>query len=190
MQEQWKQIIVDEIVYDYEVSSHGQVRNMKTGRILKLTSRKDGYLCATLYKNKKHKVFLVHRLVAIMFLPNQNDLPQVNHINEDKTNNIITNLEWVSEKQNVNHGTRNERASNTLIQTLSQEQVKQKMRNAKQGKYNGKKNPNAHKVLCVETGKIFDTVQDACEWCGRKCVSQCCRGKQKTAGGYHWQYVD
>ena len=57
----------------------------------------------------------------------------------------------------------------------------------------GEKNPRATKVRCVETGEVFSTLKKACEWCGLKNVgniSLCCRGKRKTAGGYHWEYVE
>jgi hypothetical protein len=49
---------------------------------------------------------------------------------------------------------------------------------------------NGHKICCIETGQVFDCIKDANEWCGKKCVSDCCRGKCKTAGGYHWMYLE
>lgn len=156
--EQWKQIVVDDVTYDYEVSSYGNVRNVETGRILKQCDNK-GYLRVGLCKNKKQKTFSVHRLVAIMFIPNPNNLPQVNHKDENKHNNHVDNLEWMTQENNLKYGTRTERTRK--------------------------------KVKCIETGQIFDSVRKACEWAEiTGGIVECCKGKGKTAGGYHWEYVD
>lgn len=96
----------------YEVSSKGRVKSIGryTGeykrmwineRILKLVKTKKGYIRAKLSDRKYHSV---HRLVAEAFIPNQNNLPQVNHINEDKTDNRVENLEWCDNKYNSNYG--------------------------------------------------------------------------------------
>lgn len=67
---------------------------------------KDGYLTIILSKNGQHKTYKVHRLVAETFIPNPNNLPQINHINEDKKNNTVNNLEWCDNKYNNNFGTK------------------------------------------------------------------------------------
>ena len=104
MKEIWK----DKKDYEglYMVSNWGGVKSIKFGkeRILKLTKDKDGYLIVNLYKNNKSKTFKVHRLVAEVFLPNPNNLPQVNHKDENKQNNIYTNLEWISHIDNIRYG--------------------------------------------------------------------------------------
>ena len=87
----------------YEVSNFGNVRNYKTGRILKPGKNQSGYLQIGLYKNRKVKKFLVHRLVAIAFLPNPENLPEVNHKDENKGNNNVENLEWCDRKYNVQY---------------------------------------------------------------------------------------
>ena len=106
--EQWKPV---EGFEDYAVSNLGNVKSLKYGkeRILKPRKNKDGYLFVTLCKNGKMKNFKVHRLVASAFLPNPNNLPQVNHLDEVKTNNVVSNIEWCSAKYNMNYGTRMEK---------------------------------------------------------------------------------
>jgi hypothetical protein len=101
MKELWKKVI------DYEdyyiVSNIGRVKNLKTNKIIAQTLNKDGYWCCGLYKNKKHKVFITHRLMMIAFVPNPENKEQVNHINAIKTDNILVNLEWSTPKENTIH---------------------------------------------------------------------------------------
>lgn len=94
---------------NYTISDKGEIVNTNTNKELKPYIRKDGYVVATLSKGgKKYKCYL-HRLVAETFIPNPDNLPQVNHKDEDKTNNCVSNLEWITSKDNCNYGTRNER---------------------------------------------------------------------------------
>ena len=89
----------------YEVSSEGEVRNTITGRILKASKMPNGYLKVSLVIEKgKQKGFYTHRLVAKAFVanPNPEEFTQVNHKDECKTNNHWSNLEWCSQKYNVN----------------------------------------------------------------------------------------
>ena len=85
----------------YQVSSLGNVRSLKGNKTLFL--HPNGYLQVNLYKNDKTKSRLVHRLVASAFIPNNENKPQVNHINGDKTDNKISNLEWATAKENSQH---------------------------------------------------------------------------------------
>lgn len=106
--EVWKPIKDYEGIY--EVSSCGQVRRLHKDKrsspfkILKLDTLR-GYKKVHLYKNGSGKPFQVHRLVAEAFIPNPDNLPQVNHIDEDPSNNCVENLEWCDPKYNVNYGT-------------------------------------------------------------------------------------
>lgn len=122
MIEEWRPIEGYEGLY--EVSNTGQVRSLdryderncfREGRILKLYTRKGGYLFVQLHLNGKGKNYLVHRLVAIAFIPNPDNLPEVNHLDEDKTNNRVENLEFCDRKYNINYGTRTDKVRNTAI---------------------------------------------------------------------------
>ena len=161
--------MIDGETWNYEVSNTEKVRNVKTGRILKQSKDKDGYLRVQLYsKNGRNKVISVHKLVATMFIPNPHNLPTVNHINEIKTNNRVENLEWATHKEQVNHGTRTERQSATMM--------------GKHGK----------RVMCIETQVIYETTRQAERETGinHGNICQCCKGNLKTAGGYHWKFMD
>ena len=109
MCEEWTDI--KDYEYKYEVSSLGRVRNKITHRILTHGLNKNGYHRVNLYNDSGMKSKFVHRLVAQAFIPNPDNKPQVNHIDEDKTNTIVSNLEWMTAKENNNYGTRTERVS-------------------------------------------------------------------------------
>ena len=111
--EEWKNVIGYEGLY--EVSNKGNVRNVRRNTLLKLSKTNDGYIQVHLYKNGIRTGFKVHRLVAQAFIPNPDNLPEVNHKDEDKTNNNVTNLEWCTAKYNVNYGHRTENAINTRV---------------------------------------------------------------------------
>jgi len=85
----------------YEVSNLGRVR--RNGKILRPGKDKTGYLLVVLSKNGIRKTYKVHRLVAVAFLLNPQNLPMINHRDEDKTNNCIDNLEWCDSKYNINY---------------------------------------------------------------------------------------
>ena len=98
----------------YQVSNLGRVKSLnynhtKKEKILKLQLHGTGYLLVVLYKESKGKIYQVHRLVVQAFIPNLENKPQVNHKDEDKTNNKVENLEWTTRKENCNYRTRNER---------------------------------------------------------------------------------
>ena len=150
--------------YDnYSVSEDGEVRNDKTGRILKPKYNNDGYQRVGLCKNGKVKYFSVHRLVAEAFIPNSNNLSYVDHINTIRDDNCVENLRWCTHKENCN---------NTL--TL------EKMSEAK----SGENHPRCRKVILLNTGEVFDYIQQASEEYGVNDgnISTCCLGKLKSAG--------
>lgn len=112
---QWKNI---EGFERYEVSTEGKVKNRKTGRLLKPGTDTYGYLRVILSVNGKAVGKSVHRLVAESFIPNPERKTQVNHIDEDKTNNNINNLEWMTSKENNNYGTRKDRVAAALSKPI------------------------------------------------------------------------
>lgn len=181
MIEIWKDIKGYENLY--QISNMGRVKSLEKFRvngknggyiqkskILKPQQQLNGYLQICLHQDKRIKHFLIHRLVAIHFLPNPQNLPQVNHINEDKTDNRVENLEWCTNEYNLNYGsciTRMKEKLNIPIIQFS--------------KYDNfiqiwKSTTTASKSLNINKGNI----------------NGCLKGRYgcKTAGGYKWGYAD
>ena len=181
MMEKWKDVVGYE--GKYEVSNLGRVRSLnylRTGKakLLKQQVDKYGYKRMRLYKDGKAKSLLVHRLVAMAFLPNPNNLPMVNHKDENKTNNNVDNLEWCTASYNNNYGTKIERQSKSMT--------------GKKGK-----DANGSKPILMydQEGnfiKRFDSTADANEYFGkdRYCssIGECLRGKRKTTYGFIFKY--
>ena len=179
----WKDIIIEKngIIYDYtglyKISNYGRVKSLdridcngkkQRGKILKFKKQKGGYLRITLCNGGKQEMFQVHRIVATAFIPNPDNLPVVNHKDENPSNNCVKNLEWCTVSYNNTYGS----AANKRAEKLT-----------------GGKNPNSKKVKCIETNYIFDSIAEAKKWLGKGSIGACCRGEQATAGGYHWEYV-
>ena len=146
----------------YAIDENGNVWSYKSRKYLKPTLAR-GYLKITLYKDGKRKDFYIHRLVAEAFIPNPDNKPQVNHLDENKLNNSVSNLEWATAKENSNYGTRTERS------------------NKKRSK----------PVYCMELDRVFDGINQAARELGlnNRHICDCCKGRYKTTGGYHWQYT-
>lgn len=100
----WKKV---EGFENYEVSNYGNVRNSKTKKEKKCNLNTQGYLQTQLSKNNVRKNFRINRLVAITFIPNENNYTQVNHIDGNKLNNHVDNLEWCLPKENIRHAIEN-----------------------------------------------------------------------------------
>ena len=99
----------------YAITSCGRVWSYKRNRFLKPSTDKYGYLHVVLYKNGKGKHKFIHQLVAEAYIPNPNNLPQVNHKDEVRTHNWINNLEWCDVTYNNNYGTRNAKIAKKVI---------------------------------------------------------------------------
>ena len=172
--EEWKNLKGYEGLY--QVSDKGRIKRTthirSNGRgyykvnecILSPHVNNRGYKIITLCKNNELKTYLLHRLVAEAFIPNPDNLPQVNHKDENKTNNDIENLEWCTHKYNNNYGTKNNRTA------------------LKRGK----------PVLCKETGIVYPSIREAGRQVNidSRNIHACCSGRYKTSGGYHWEYTD
>lgn len=160
----------------YEVSDLGRVRSLGNNRkrkmkILKPADNGIGYLMVCLSKNRKSKFLYVHRLVAITFVPNIFGLKEVNHINEDKTDNRADNLMWCDRKENQNWGTRNSRVSEKNTNGKCSKTV---LQFSKDGEFI-REWPSVHEVTRV-FGFSFQY------------IASCCRGKCKSAYGFIWKY--
>lgn len=109
MNEIWKDI--EEYEDLYQVSNLGRVKSLYTNKILKGCNQTSGYLGVNLSKNSVAYTKSVHRLVAQAFIPNSENKSDVNHIDENKSNNNVNNLQWSTRTENINYGTRNKRVS-------------------------------------------------------------------------------
>ena len=154
----------------YEVSDKGRVKSVGYGkeRILKPGRNSRGYLQFCLWKNGEQKMYLVHRLVAQTFIPNPDNLPEVNHKDEDKENNSVQNLEWCDRKYNLNFGTRAQRQSEKCSKPVLQY--------TKSGEF-------------VREWKSIMDVQRNLNY-NQSNISKCCTGKCKSAYGFIWRFKD
>ena len=145
--------------------------NCKKIRILKPKISKKGYCIVHLSDGKKDFHFQVHRLVAIAFIPNMENLPQVNHKDENKQNNFDTNLEWCTELYNTQYGTGQLRAHN----------------NKKKGIMQLNKDGSLIKIWDSATDAAIELFGDKEK---KKLISTCARRERETAYGYKWEYVE
>lgn len=141
----------------YQISNDGYVKNKK-GHILKNQMSNGGYYQLVLIKGKKHKQEFIHRLVAKAFLPNPDNLPQVNHIDEDKTNNCVSNLEWCTNKYNSQYSTAKKVY---MVDQMTDKIIKS---------FNAMRDCDDYFGKQVHQG-----------------IGRVCRGKQETFYGYKWR---
>lgn len=201
----------------YQISNFGRVWSVRKEIYMK-GGLVGPYPSVSLTKNGHYDTFTIHRLVAKAFIPNPLDLPQVNHKDENPLNNCVDNLEWCTAKYNSNYGTRNSkigdksrghRLTDEVKERISQkkkgtpsptkgvphtEETKSKLSKIMKAKSVGKK------VRCVETGRIFNSINDAEAFMHpnepsqkirlRTNIGMVCNGRGQTAYGYHWEFVD
>ena len=164
--EEWLNISGYEEVY--QVSNLGRIRSFKSGKWQTLKNRLTprGYYLVTLYKDGKATNKWVHRLVAQAFIPNPDNLPQVNHKDEDKLNNAASNLEWCDSKYNINYG---EGAKIRI------KKIKSKL---------------SKPVHCIDTDETYESAIEAERQTGIQHISEVCSGKRESAGGMWWEYLE
>lgn len=153
--------------YDhYEVNRLGQIRHKVRKRNLILRPNKSGYLYVNFNIKGHRQNFAVHRIVANAFIPNPNHKPEVNHIDFNKSNNCIENLEWVDSSENKKHTYANKKVN--LGKKVEQW--------TKDGFYL----------------RTFNTISEAAQFmnCGVAAISNCCNGISKTSMGYVWKFVE
>ena len=129
--EVWKDVVGYEGLYKvsnkgnvYSVERIDSINRKRGGFTLKPRNTRKGYFSVNLCKNGKQKNTLIHRIVAEAFIPNPNNFLEVNHLDENKTNNELSNLEWCDTSYNNNHGTRNKRISQKLSKEMKAVNVK------------------------------------------------------------------
>lgn len=164
--ENWKDI--DGYNGLYQVSDLGRVFSVQRNKILKPCKNKAGYLVVNLWKNRVQKTYNVHSLVANAFLDKTGE--EINHKDEDKTNNRADNLEWCNRKYNINYGTGRERAGISI-----------------------------GKPVVLEGILLFHSAREASKFTGiqQSGITHCCKGTVKSAGKnpvdgkpLHWQYYE
>ena len=158
----------------YEVSNLGEVRSLISNRILKTGKSFGGYVHVSLYKNKKGKTKKMHRLVSEVFIPNPENKPQINHIDGNKENNKVNNLEWCTASENQIHafklGISKKPKGKDSTSSVKINQYDREMNFIKQ--WNSMK--DIERDLKIRVGNIWT----------------CCNGRKKTAGNYIWRYAD
>lgn len=178
MKEIWKN--VKEFEGIYQISNLGRVKsierqgNYNRNHILIGGKDSKGYKIVSLRKNKKGFTKKIHRLVAEAFIPNFNNLPQVNHIDGNKLNNTVQNLEWCDNTYNFYHSVENKLRENSFKALINANKKRRK------------------KVVQYDINgnfiKIYDSIISAQKETNIYHISDCCLNKLKTAGGYIWKY--
>ena len=168
---------------NYLVEPNGKIYSLYTQKYLKPYNRIGGYQSVELFDdNGKSKRVLVHRIVAIAFIPNPRNLPQVNHIDENKSNNSAENLEWCTAKYNMNYGKSAKRRHKFIdYSTIERKTI---------AINNGKKacKPVAQFSLSGRLIKKYFSEKEAYLQTNIRHIGDCCKGHRKTSGGYIWKF--
>lgn len=194
--EVWKSIAGYEGLY--EVSNMGRIRSIDRirksvrngsnlgclkGKVMKPFYNNIGYLMIDLFKDGIRKTFTVHRLVALAFVPNPDGKPCVNHLDETHDNNCADNLEWCTQKENMNYGTAPQRISKKIKERWER------------GKMKGRpKRQVAKYSLDGKLLEVYPSYLDAAKACGStsngSSIINCIQGRYNTSYGYKWGYYE
>lgn len=174
-EEIWKDVV--EYEEYYQVSSLGNIKNKKTGRLKVSITNWAGYSRIQLFKDNKGKIFSLHRVVASAFIPNDKNLPEVNHKDHNRANNVVENLEWCTRGFNAKYSfTRPDRKKARAWLSKG-----------------GALHPKSKGVLQIKNGDIINSFGSICEASrvtqfSATCIGKCCLGKRKSHKGFQWEY--
>ena len=157
----------------YLINKNGEVKSLKTNKILKPGRTKNGYYTVALCKNGKQRTYYIHRLVANNFIENINGYKEINHKDGNKSNNIIDNLEWCDRKHNL------------------KEAYRLGLKETPKGVNNVKSRKIIQYDLYTGNIKVWDSISDAKRENNYSTGSICdaCKGNIKTYKSSHWEYV-
>ena len=184
----------------YQVSNLGRVKsveritregNHRSEKQMKLQKTKRGYLTVILTKDGNQKLHYVHRLVGIAFIPNPTGKEQINHINEQKEDNRVENLRWVTRKENQNNHYTLEKMKNAVKPVVSEEtRKKQKLNWLKRKDLKDIYEKISKKVICLDTLEVYLNSKDAENKTPAKAgaITRNCNKNSKRAGGLRWMY--
>jgi hypothetical protein len=166
-------------ILGYATTREGEVWSYKSNKFLKLMKKPNGYLSVDICSDKGIKRMYVHRLVAMTYIKNPNNLEQINHIDGVKDNNNVYNLEWCTSSHNQMHARR-----------MGLNKVSKKQREAAQ--IQGIKNRKPVERIGYNGNiDVFISAKKASLITGinYNCIARCARGERFTAGGYKWKYI-
>ena len=176
MEEIWKDVVGYEGLY--QVSNLGRVKSlshhcvvgwadfMSKEKILKQSTNNGGYKYVWLHKDGSKKIFKIHRLVAIAFIPNPNGFKCINHRDENRENNCVFNLEWCTHSYNNSYGTR--------VDKFRKKMGKVVLQYTKDGEF-------VKEWICMRVAERTT---------GIKSIGAVCNGERKSAGGFIWKYKE
>lgn len=170
----------------YKVSNLGRVcrfHKHTPPRILQPHLNTHGYVQVCLSKGEVRKFCTVHRLVATAFIPNPQNKDQINHIDGNKLNNSVNNLEWCTAKENIQHAITVLHKHSSLGLSLT----------GNRNPLKGKNNPKSKPVFQIKNGIIiaeFESTNEAFRQTGIRHIFECCNGHKQYshAGGYQWKH--
>lgn len=167
-EEIWKDVPFDS---NYKVSNYGRIFSKRTNKILKGELTEKGYIRVAL---TEHKRYLVHCIVARTFIPNPENKPQVNHIDGNKQNNYVDNLEWCTQSENMRH------ALKTGLKIMPKGKD---VYNARVIYQYDKNNNLIKRWECMSTASQTLKIS-------QRDIVRVCKGERKTCGGYIWKYEE